>query len=142
MKPKAPFTHIIRGTALGCLLLALYPGVVAIDTPLDQQVKGALESKANPGAAASTPTLPDEKFTETTRWVVRIGVPLRPFATGYWTRILEGKTNGQVRVTSAESTSSWTYGDPVGLTYSALLIVSGIILLRISRRDPNADTAP
>ena len=104
-------------------------------------MKGALESEANHRAAASAPTLPDEKFSETNRWIVRIGVPLRPFASGYWSRTLEGKTNGQVRVTSIESTSSWTYADPVGLLYSALLITFGAVLLGRSRRNALLQTS-
>jgi hypothetical protein len=141
MKHTFTFIRTVRFIALTCIVLALYPGVVATDTPLDQHVKSALESKANHGAAASAPTLPDEKFTETNRWVVRIGVPIRPFASGYRTRTIEGKTNGQVRLTSVESTSSWTYADPMGLLYSGLLIVAGIILLKVSRRESYPDIA-
>ena len=143
MKPKFPASRIVRLIALACIVLALWPGVVAIDTPLDRHVNGALQSIANLGAAAPAPapSTADENFTETKRWVIRMGVPLRPFASADWSRTVEGKTNGKVRVTSTESTSSWAYADPMGMLYSGLLIAAGIILLGLSRRQPNADAA-
>lgn len=136
----------VRLIALAAIILAVWPGVVLIETPLDQAVKTALQAMTAPAALvdAAQQSSPEGAYSETSHWIIRAGFPLRPFCGADFIRTIEGRTTGGVRTGTDETTWNSTYGDPVGALWTVLLIVGGWLLRRFTvrrRSDHEASSA-
>lgn len=130
MKDPQQTRKALRGTALALMALALWPGLVLVETTVDRTIQAAFVG--DPPASARQAEGPERGHggPGSYHWIVRLGLPFRPFASAEFTRSV-GKGEGGIR---HETIWNHAYGDPVGLLWSAPLICIGWLLLRASDR--------
>lgn len=136
MKTPNIRTKAVRGVALTLMTLALWPSVVLIETPLDQAVKTVQHAVTEPATLVDAAQKPvgDGAYSEKSHWIIRIGIPLRPFCGADFIRTIEGTTNGTVRTKTDETIWNSAHADPVGMLWTVLLMVCGWMLLRFTDR--------
>ena len=139
MKSTFLVSRIVRPIAFACIALALWPSVVSMDESLIGRINGLYDSSAS--SETAKPASNDKETAETSGWIIRIGIPLRPFAKAQWCSSTTTKPTGPSSFKTNETKWQFMGGDMMGFSFSALLIVFGIVGLVVTRRRPVRETS-